>query len=47
MGGTREQWSNALTRRRDPNTMDISQTRAQATMTEEEKTKQIKEGKCF
>ena len=47
MGGTREQWSNALTRRRDPNAMDLGRTRARATMTEEEKTKRIKEGKCF
>jgi len=27
--------------------MDIGRTRARATMTEDEKTKQIKEGKCF
>ncbi len=47
MGGTREQWSNALTRRQDPNAMDLSRTRARATMTEDEKTKRIKEGKCF
>ncbi len=47
MGGTCEQWTNALTRRQDPNAMDIGRTRAQATMTEDEKTKQIKEGKCF
>jgi len=49
MGGTREQWTNTLTRRhrQDPNTMDIGRTRAHATMTEEEKTKKIKEGKCF
>ncbi len=39
MGGTREQWSNALTRCRDPNAMDLSRTRARATMTEDEKTK--------
>ncbi len=47
MGGTCEQWTNALTRRRDPNTMDIGQTRARATMTKDEKMKRIKEGKCF
>jgi len=47
MGGTREQWTNALTRQRDPNAMDIGRTRARATMTEDEKSKQIKEGKCF
>src|SRR6266702_301730 len=47
MGGTKEQWTNALTHHRDPNAMDIRQTRACATMTEEEKTKRIKEGKCF
>jgi len=47
MGGTREQWTNALTRRRDPNAMDIGRTRARATMTEDEKSKRIKEGKCF
>src|SRR6266702_845709 len=47
MGGTREQWTNALTCRRDPNAMDLGRTRARATMTEEEKTRRIKEGKCF
>ncbi len=47
MGGTREQWTNALTHRQDPNAMDLSRTRARATMTEDEKTKRIKEGKCF
>src|SRR6266702_751346 len=47
MGGTREQWTNALTCRRDPNAMDLGRTRARTTMTEDEKTKQIKEGKCF
>jgi len=47
MGGTREQWMNTLTHHRDPNAMDIRRTRAHATMTEEEKTKRIKEGKCF
>ncbi len=47
MGGTQEQWTNALTHHQDPNAMDLSQTQAQATMTKEEKTKQIKEGKCF
>jgi len=39
MGGTCEQWTNTLTRRQDPNAMDIGQTRARATMTEDEKTK--------
>ncbi len=47
MGGTCEQWTNALTRRQDPNAMDVGQARARATMMEEEKTKRIKEGKCF
>ena len=31
--------TNALTRRQDPNAMDIGQTRAHATMTEDEKSK--------
>ncbi len=47
MGGTREQWTDALTRCQDPNAMDLGRTRACATMTEDEKTKRIKEGKCF
>jgi len=47
MGGTQELWTNALTRHRDPNAMDLSRTRARATMTEDEKSKRIKEGKCF
>ncbi len=47
MGGTREQWTNALTRCQDPNAMDIGRTQARATMMEDEKMKQIKEGKCF
>ena len=28
MGGTREQWTNALTRRQDPNAMDVGRARA-------------------
>jgi len=47
MGGSCEQWTNALTRRRDPNAMDVGRARARATMTEDEKSKRIKEGKCF
>ena len=47
MGGTHKQWTNALTHQWDPNAMDLSQTWAWATMTEDKKIKQIKEGKCF
>ncbi len=39
MGGTREQWTNTLTCRQDLNAMDLSRTRARATMTEDEKAK--------
>ncbi len=47
MGGTHEQWTNALTHRQDLNAMDLGCTRARTTMMEDEKTQQIKEGKCF
>ncbi len=47
MGGTHEQWTNALTHQQDPNAMDLSQTWAWSTMTKDEKTRWIKEGKCF
>jgi len=44
MGGMCKQWTNALTCHQDPNAMNLGQTRAQATMTKDEKTKRIKEG---
>src|SRR6266702_686825 len=47
MGGTHKQWTNALTHQQDPNAMDLSQTWARSTMTKDEKTRRIKEGKCF
>src|SRR6266702_1299599 len=45
-GATRFQWRNALNNR-NPNTMDIGRTRAQATFTDEEKQQRIQSGLCF
>ena len=46
-GGTKGQWQKAFNCPRDPNAMDIGQTRARATLTEEEKQKLQAEGQCF
>ena len=45
-GATKFQWRNALNNR-NPNTMDIGQTRAQVTFTDEEKQQKIQSGLCF
>jgi hypothetical protein len=47
MGGTRDQWRNALKHAKDPNAMDIGRTRARATLTDADKAKLQKEGRCF
>ena len=46
-GGTKGQWKKAFSRPKDPNAMDIGQTRARATLTEEDKQRLQAEGQCF
>ena len=46
-GGTKGQWQKAFSLPKDPNAMDIGQTRARATLTEEDKQKLQAEGRCF
>ena len=46
-GGTKGQWQKAFSRPKDPNAMDIGQTRARATLTEEDKQRLQAEGRCF
>jgi hypothetical protein len=46
-GPSREQWQNALGRAKDPNAMDIGRTCARATLTDDEKQKLQREGRCF
>ncbi len=45
-GATKFQWRNTLSNR-NPNAMDIGQTRARATFTDEEKRQRIQSGLCF
>ena len=46
-GGTKGQWQKAFNRPKDPNAMDRGQTRARATLTEEDKQRLQAEGQCF